>query len=191
MAPPFSGTLIHPGDSSNECWTWQQRMLARGWHILETGTHDTQSELVCRAFQYEKGLQLDGIIGPETWAAAWDTPITPGPGGPHPISLAVFAVGNRQSNDSVEVVATVTNTSQSPLLTSAMVTTALRVMNNQATSVPEVTLQQQAVPELGPGFGVDLRFHVQCPPLTDGNYDAHVSVYDASNSYAHTDTTFQ
>jgi peptidoglycan hydrolase-like protein with peptidoglycan-binding domain len=35
-----------------------------------------ESARVCRSFQQEKGLGVDGVVGPETWAAAWTTPIT-------------------------------------------------------------------------------------------------------------------
>ena len=186
MAPPFSGTLIHPGESSNDCWTWQQRMRERGWHIETTGTHDNQSELVCRAFQQEKGLQLDGIIGPETWAAAWDEPVTPGPGGWHPVSLSVTTWAQRKSNDLVEVSGVVTNHSQSPLLEDRRVHIQLRVMGDA-----EVTLQHKAVPELGPNFGTDYSFDVHCPPRSDGHYDVWVTVYDETATHANAETTVQ
>jgi hypothetical protein len=187
MAPPFSGTLIHPGESSNDCWTWQQRMRERGWHLETTGTHDNESELVCRAFQQEKGLLVDGIVGPVTWAAAWDEQITPGPSGWHPISLSVTAHAQRKSNDLVEVSGVVTNHSQSPLLEENRVRVKLRVMGDT-----EVTLQEHAIGELGPNFGSDYSFEFQCPPRADGgHYDVWVSLYDDTTTHAKADTTVQ
>lgn len=56
--------------------TWQQRMAARGWSIAVDGWYGGESQAVCVAFQKEKGLQVDGIVGPETWDAAWTAPIT-------------------------------------------------------------------------------------------------------------------
>ncbi|WP_051110402.1 peptidoglycan-binding domain-containing protein [Longispora albida] len=56
--------------------TWQQRMSARGWSIGVDGWYGPQSASVCRAFQSEKSLGVDGIVGPITWAAAWTAPVT-------------------------------------------------------------------------------------------------------------------
>jgi peptidoglycan hydrolase-like protein with peptidoglycan-binding domain len=35
-----------------------------------------QSRSVCLAFQSEKGLAVDGLVGPRTWEASWKAPIT-------------------------------------------------------------------------------------------------------------------
>jgi hypothetical protein len=57
---------------------WQERMRARGWRQLRaTGRYDdSNTEKVTRAFQREKGLTVDGGVGPDTWAAAWTAPVT-------------------------------------------------------------------------------------------------------------------
>ncbi|MEV4557778.1 peptidoglycan-binding domain-containing protein [Kitasatospora sp. NPDC049285] len=55
---------------------WQQQMAARRWSIDMDGWYGPQSAGVCRAFQQEKGLVVDGIVGPVTWAAAWTAPRT-------------------------------------------------------------------------------------------------------------------
>lgn len=65
---------------------WQQRMIDRGWqacfsHYGADGmygeTIDVSEAGNCALqFQSEKGLQVDGLIGPETWNAAWNLPIT-------------------------------------------------------------------------------------------------------------------
>lgn len=74
--PPWPGVLIsnyHEGDGVAE---WQTRMHERGWSIVIDDKYGDQSEAVCRAFQQEKGLVVDGIVGPITWDAAWTAPIT-------------------------------------------------------------------------------------------------------------------
>lgn len=55
---------------------WQSRMAMRGWSIAADGLYGDQTRDVARAFQAEKGLTVDGKIGPDTWAAAWTAPIT-------------------------------------------------------------------------------------------------------------------
>lgn len=56
--------------------TWQQRMQDRGWTITPDGYYGPATEKIVRDFQAEKGLHVDGIIGPDTWAAAWNSNIT-------------------------------------------------------------------------------------------------------------------
>ncbi len=55
---------------------WQQQMAGRGWAITADGLYGDQTAGVARKFQGEKGLRVDGLIGPDTWAAAWTAPIT-------------------------------------------------------------------------------------------------------------------
>jgi peptidoglycan hydrolase-like protein with peptidoglycan-binding domain len=75
-APPFPGTLLVNFTAGHGTATWQRQMLARGWPITVDDLYGGQSEDVCRSFQAEKGLDVDGIVGPQTWAAAWTAPIT-------------------------------------------------------------------------------------------------------------------
>lgn len=55
---------------------WQARMKERGWAITVDGRYGPQTREVCIAFQKEKGLNPDGLIGSITWQAAWTAPIT-------------------------------------------------------------------------------------------------------------------
>lgn len=55
--------------------TWQQRMRERGWSIAVDGWYGPASANVARQFQAEKGLAADGIVGPATWSASWNTPV--------------------------------------------------------------------------------------------------------------------
>lgn len=55
---------------------WQSQMDYRGWSISVDGCYGPQSEDVCVQFQREKGLAVDGYVGPQTWSASWTAPIT-------------------------------------------------------------------------------------------------------------------
>lgn len=55
---------------------WQTQMGKRGWTITADGFYGNQTSSVTRQFQQEKGLSVDGLIGPQTWAAAWTAPVT-------------------------------------------------------------------------------------------------------------------
>ncbi|WP_221585542.1 N-acetylmuramoyl-L-alanine amidase [Microbacterium sp. G2-8] len=60
-------------------WRWQQRMEDRGWLFPlhgSDGLYGTETRENTLAFQREKGLKADGLIGPATWAAAWEAPVT-------------------------------------------------------------------------------------------------------------------
>lgn len=62
---------------------WQTRMQERGWSIQADGLYGAQSANICRQFQQEKGLQVDGRVGAATWTAAFRAdnlaPATTGP----------------------------------------------------------------------------------------------------------------
>lgn len=79
QGPAFPGeylALQSPMLHDNNVRTWQQRMHDRGWTITVDGWYGSQSQSICKQFQQEKGLQVDGIVGPQTWAATWAAPIT-------------------------------------------------------------------------------------------------------------------
>jgi peptidoglycan hydrolase-like protein with peptidoglycan-binding domain len=56
--------------------TWQTQMHKRGWSIDADQIYGPQSEKVCRSFQSEKGLGVDGLVGPQTWSKSWTAPVT-------------------------------------------------------------------------------------------------------------------
>jgi peptidoglycan hydrolase-like protein with peptidoglycan-binding domain len=51
-------------------------MAHRGWPVTVSGTCDGASEAICRKFQAEKSLGVDGIVGAKTWEAAWSAEVT-------------------------------------------------------------------------------------------------------------------
>jgi peptidoglycan hydrolase-like protein with peptidoglycan-binding domain len=81
----ISGWHSHNGDLK----VWQQRMIDRGWDLGPDGADGyygpkgqtdpaaSYTGRAAKAFQAEKGLEVDGKIGPATWGAAWTAPVTP------------------------------------------------------------------------------------------------------------------
>jgi hypothetical protein len=69
-------TLTSPLTEGSDVLVWQQRMIAKGYDLGNTGPSDKGDDgefgPVCYAaakdFQGKNNLEIDGIIGPETWA---------------------------------------------------------------------------------------------------------------------------
>jgi peptidoglycan hydrolase-like protein with peptidoglycan-binding domain len=84
--PPSTGEKAPPlhvdyfgQDHNRTCGdvqVWQAQMSGRGWAIDVDGEFGPQSEDVCRSFQSEKGLDSDGLVGPQTWETTWSAPVT-------------------------------------------------------------------------------------------------------------------
>lgn len=68
--PPFPGTTRR-GSRDHVVTTVQQRLKDRGWNVALDGIFGPATDRVVRAFQREKGLTVDGIVGPRTWQALW------------------------------------------------------------------------------------------------------------------------
>lgn len=73
--PAFPG-ISKRGSKGKKIVTMQQRLKDRGWAITVDGIFGPKTETIVRAFQKEKGLAVDGIVGPITWNALWTKPIT-------------------------------------------------------------------------------------------------------------------
>lgn len=86
LAPAWPGRYLKLGVAGDDVRRWQARMAVRGWRgplasgrvapILVDGSYGPQCDWICRHFQAEKGLQVDGIVGPVTWRASWEAPVT-------------------------------------------------------------------------------------------------------------------
>jgi hypothetical protein len=76
-APPFPGRLLlntQPVIEGIDVKRWQAHLASKGWDIAVDGSYQTQSDAVCRAFQRENGLKIDGKVGPQTWPASCSYP---------------------------------------------------------------------------------------------------------------------
>ena len=66
------------GNAGNAVSTLQNALNKCNLHagLTVDGDYGPQSKDVCTRFQREKDLSVDGVVGPDTWAAAWTTPVT-------------------------------------------------------------------------------------------------------------------
>lgn len=77
--PSWPGKMIQlssPPTASQDIVKWQQQMIFRGWSLAATGIFDQRSHEILKQFQQEKQLEVDGILGPTSWNASWELPIT-------------------------------------------------------------------------------------------------------------------
>ncbi|MEU9886011.1 N-acetylmuramoyl-L-alanine amidase [Sphaerisporangium sp. NPDC051011] len=76
--PKFPGRLLKypPVMRGDDVRTWQAQMKKRGANIDADGAYGPASKAVCVAFQRERGLDPDGVVGKVTWDAAWEAPLS-------------------------------------------------------------------------------------------------------------------
>jgi peptidoglycan hydrolase-like protein with peptidoglycan-binding domain len=72
-APAFPG-VVQRGSYGSTVTRVQQRLNGR-WIISVDGVFGPETDNVTRLFQTDRTLDVDGIVGPFTWAALWATPI--------------------------------------------------------------------------------------------------------------------
>jgi len=66
------GTTDAATDSGHGVTDWQNQMHAIGYGaVLPTGTYSSSDEVYCKREQTAAGITVDGIIGPQTWAATF------------------------------------------------------------------------------------------------------------------------
>lgn len=79
-APPLHVDYFGPAYGHNhkhsDVRVWQDKMRNRGWSIDVDQIYGNDSYSICRQFQSEKGLSVDGMVGPDTWNATWNAPVT-------------------------------------------------------------------------------------------------------------------
>jgi peptidoglycan hydrolase-like protein with peptidoglycan-binding domain len=73
---PHCHSGYYGGADAMNVETWQTQMRhGRHWNLAVDGQYGPESERVCRQFQANKGLSVDGLCGPTTWAASWNLPV--------------------------------------------------------------------------------------------------------------------
>jgi peptidoglycan hydrolase-like protein with peptidoglycan-binding domain len=76
--------LTSPNAEGSDVLMWQRQMIHRGWTLGSGGTTGKGDDSIFSEndhdalikFQEQKGLEVDGKIGPQSWNAAWELPIT-------------------------------------------------------------------------------------------------------------------
>lgn len=76
--------LTTPYMEGNDILMWQRQMIKRKWNLGpggatekgDDGEFGERSHEALTQFQIEKKLEVDGMIGPQSWDAAWLLPIT-------------------------------------------------------------------------------------------------------------------
>jgi Putative peptidoglycan binding domain len=68
---PHGHSGYYGGVDQQNVKTWQKQMQARRWKLDADGMYGPDSDRVCRQFQTNKRLSVDGMVGPKTWAATW------------------------------------------------------------------------------------------------------------------------
>jgi peptidoglycan hydrolase-like protein with peptidoglycan-binding domain len=61
--------LVRQGDQQHPVQTVQYLLLAHGHNVTVDGIFGTDTDAAVRAFQQQRGLAADGIVGPVTWLA--------------------------------------------------------------------------------------------------------------------------
>ncbi len=74
-APAFPG-LLKKGSKGQSVRLMQQKLKDRGWKITVDGDYGEQTLKIVKAFQADKGLTVDGIVGPQTLNAIFNSPVT-------------------------------------------------------------------------------------------------------------------
>ena len=79
-APPFPGYDMeretHARKTDENVKRFQTRLAKRGWRLDATGKFNARTEQVVRAFQREKRLYVDGVVGKNTWRLIWEADVT-------------------------------------------------------------------------------------------------------------------
>ena len=81
--PPHPNFPVWPGRvlkqppvmTGSDVKTWQAQMAHRGFKLTVDGAYGPASEGICEQFQTQNHLTVDGMVGEQTWSAAWTVPI--------------------------------------------------------------------------------------------------------------------
>lgn len=69
VGPVSSHTLLKRGSDGAEVKQLQAQLVAQGFLDKATGQFDADTDQAVRAYQKAKGLQVDGLVGQQTWGS--------------------------------------------------------------------------------------------------------------------------
>lgn len=68
---PCEEKVFQTGDSDRCVHYIQRLLLKRGYVLTDDGDFGPRTQYVVMRFQRSNGLDADGVVGPQTWAALW------------------------------------------------------------------------------------------------------------------------
>jgi cell wall-associated NlpC family hydrolase len=71
--PQWPGRFLTqpPIMTGDDVRVWQIQVRSLGWDIDVDGQYGPDSERACTELQRHAGLRIDGVVGSQTWQAAW------------------------------------------------------------------------------------------------------------------------
>jgi hypothetical protein len=69
--PAWPGKVYAYGDCDKALTTWQLRMNTYGFSFEGTGCYYDKTKTAVLAVQHANGIKDSGLLGPQTWKAAW------------------------------------------------------------------------------------------------------------------------
>ena len=66
----------HLDDVAFSCAGTLAALKSRGWNIKVDGQFGPGTKKIVQAFQRQKGLKADGIVGKNTWTRLWTAKVT-------------------------------------------------------------------------------------------------------------------
>jgi N-acetylmuramoyl-L-alanine amidase len=73
-APASDEPVLRRSMSGPDVERLQELLNGAAVHVDVTGLFGQDTEQVVRAFQKREGLEVDGVVGPDTWGALWNAP---------------------------------------------------------------------------------------------------------------------
>ena len=71
-APAWPGRQFVEGDTDAALQCFQKQLATRGYGLIGTGYYGPNTKAAVVDFQSKQGINPSGIVGPKTWAAAWE-----------------------------------------------------------------------------------------------------------------------
>lgn len=71
-------SLVQMGSKGPEVSSLQQRLSQAGFQVGQSGVFDAKTQAAVRQYQQAKGLQVDGIVGQQTWGSFLGQKLPPG-----------------------------------------------------------------------------------------------------------------
>ncbi|HYV47067.1 MAG TPA: peptidoglycan-binding domain-containing protein [Myxococcaceae bacterium] len=71
-------TMLQTGSRGPEVSDLQNRLKQAGLQVGQSGVFDAKTQSAVRQYQQAKGLQVDGVVGQQTWGSFWGQKLPPG-----------------------------------------------------------------------------------------------------------------